>query len=243
MTDKTLLLLGASSEVGNRILEDIGDNYSLIYAHYGKNADGLKSAKERFGDKIILIGDDFSSEDAGKKVLEAIEENGIWPDHMIHLAAPGLEHIRFSKSTYDDFEKNLNICFKSAVTVSKDVIKHMDKDKKGGRVIFMLSSVTDGMPPKFMTPYVTAKYALLGFMKSLSTEYAGKGITVNGISPGMMETKFLSGIIDHAIEDNASKSPFGRNLYVEEVIPAFRFLLSDDASKITGQNMVVTGGM
>ena len=119
----------------------------------------------------------------------------------------------------------------------------MTKEKKEGRVIFMLSSCTNGIPPRFMTPYVTAKYALLGLVKGLSTEYDSKNITVNGISPGMMETKFLSEMYDHAIEENASKSPFGRNLVIEEVIPAFKFLLSDDACRITGQNIVITGGM
>ena len=66
---------------------------------------------------------------------------------------------------------------------------------------------------------------------------------VNAVSPGMMETEFLTNIFDHAIEDNAAKSPFGRNLYVDEVIPTIKFLLSDGSDRITGQNIVVSGGM
>ena len=107
----------------------------------------------------------------------------------------------------------------------------------------MLSSCVNGIPPKFLSNYVVVKYALLGLMKALSTEYDNKNITVNGISPGMMETKFLSDIYDHVIEENAQKSSFGRNLYIDEVIPAFEYLLSDGASKVTGQNIVITGGM
>ncbi len=243
MNDKTLLVIGASSEVGIKLIETIGDDYSLIYAHYGHNAEELNKLKERFDDRLIIIEDDLLSEDAGANVIKTIETKGVWPDHMVHLTAPKLENIRIKKAKWADFEKNLNVSLRSAFTISQSVLDHMVKEKKEGRLVFMLSSCTNGIPPRFMTPYVTAKYAMLGFLKSLATEYDSKNITVNGISPGMMETKFLSEMIDFVAEENAQKSPFGRNLYVEEVIPTFKFLLSDDASKITGQNIVVTGGM
>lgn len=243
MNDKTLLVIGASSEVGIKLIETTGDDYSLIYAHYGHNVDELDKLKGRFNDRLVIIEDDLLSDDAGANVIKTIEERGIWPDHMVHLAAPKLENIRIKKAKWADFEKNLNVSLRSAFTISKPVLEHMVKEKKEGRLVYMLSSCTNGIPPRFMTPYVTAKYAMLGYVKSLATEYDSKNITVNGISPGMMETKFLSELIDFVAEENAQKSPFGRNLYVEEVIPAFKFLLSDDASRITGQNIVITGGM
>ena len=107
----------------------------------------------------------------------------------------------------------------------------------------MLTSYTDNMPPRFMTPYISAKYALLGLMKALSVEYADKGIMINAVSPGMMETKFLAKTFEHAVEQNAAKSPFGRNLYVDEIIPTIKFLMSDGADRITGQNIIISGGM
>lgn len=243
MAEKVLLITGASSEVGIKLIETVGDDYSLIYAHYGKEPKELERLKKDLGEKLVLIQDDFSGNEPGYEVNNAVEKKGIWPDHAVFLAFPKLEALRYSKTSWDDFEKNINIGIRSAYTVSQSVLKHMTKEKKEGRVIFMLSSCTNGIPPRFMTPYVTAKYALLGLVKGLSTEYDSKNITVNGISPGMMETKFLSEMYDHAIEENASKSPFGRNLVIEEVIPAFKFLLSDDACRITGQNIVITGGM
>ncbi len=243
MNNKTLLIIGASSEVGIKLIETIGDDYSLIYAHYGHNSEELVKLKDRFKDRLVIIEDDLLSDDAGSHVIKTIEKSGIWPDHMVHLVAPKLENIRIKKAKWTDFEKNLNVSLRSAFMISKPVLEHMVKEKKEGRLVFMLSSCTNGIPPRFMTPYVTAKYAMLGYVKSLATEYDSKNITVNGISPGMMETKFLSELIDFVAEENAQKSPFGRNLYVEEVIPAFKFLLSDDASRITGQNIVITGGM
>ncbi len=107
----------------------------------------------------------------------------------------------------------------------------------------MLTAYVIGVPPKFQSPYITVKYGLLGLMRNLAAEYAGKGITVNGVSPDMIETKFLSQIPELIIEQNAKNTPMGRNLRVEEVVPTFEYLLSDGADLVTGQNIGVTGGV
>jgi 3-oxoacyl-[acyl-carrier protein] reductase len=90
---------------------------------------------------------------------------------------------------------------------------------------------------------VTVKYALLGLMKSLAVEYADKGITVNGVSPDMMETKFLSDIPEMIVEQNRENSPLGRNILVEEVTPLMKHMLSDAGASMTGQNIGITGGL
>ena len=113
---------------------------------------------------------------------------------------------------------------------------------KEGRVVFMLSSATSGVPPMAMAHYVTAKYALLGLMKSLSSEYSSKGITVNAVSPSMIETEFLSQIPQQLVEITADKHPLGRNGLPADVVPAICFLLSQQASFITGVNLPITGG-
>lgn len=98
------------------------------------------------------------------------------------------------------------------------------------------------MPPKYLSPYVTVKYSLLGLVKALAVEYADFDITVNGISPEMTDTKFLSEIPELIVQKSGMDNPLGRNLSVEEVVPTFEFLLSDGADCITGQNIAITGG-
>lgn len=242
MNNKVLLVLGASSDVGIKIIEKLHNNYELIYAHYNSHLNALKSLNEGIGNKMILIQDDFSSQSAGEKVISVIQEKGVWPDHVIHLPSPNAENVRFTKVQWDSFERNINVTLKSACAVLQPIIKKLVKDRRTGKVIFMLTAYTQDITPKFMTPYITAKYAMLGLMKALAAEYAGRNIAINGISPGMMETKFLDNIFDHVIEENAQKSPFGRNLLIDEVVPAVEFLLSDGADRITGQNIVITGG-
>ena len=107
----------------------------------------------------------------------------------------------------------------------------------------MLTSDTVDMPPKYQSSYVTVKYALLGLMKSLAVEYAEKGITFNGISPDMIETKFLSELPELIVENNRNNSPLGRNIRIDEIVPIFEYLLSDAGASMTGQNIAVTGGM
>lgn len=243
MKQRAILITGASSDVGLKIIETIASDYEVIYAHYGHTYDKLAELREKIGPQIILIKDDFSSENAGEKIINTIGKLGVYPQHIIHLPAPTLEEVRFSKINWSEFEKNINISVRSIINVLQPILKYLVKNREAGKVIFMLSSCTENIPPRFMTPYVMTKYALLGLMKSLSTEYASKEIMVNGISPGMMETKFLEKTFDHAVEANATKSPFGRNLYVEEIIPMLRFMLSDGADRITGQNIVISGGM
>lgn len=240
---KCILILGASSEIGLCLIKAIASEYDIIYAHYGRNSAELQKLRTQYGEKIVLIQDDLSSPQAGMTILETIENNGVYPQHIVHIPAPVVENIRFTKSDWKTFEENFKISIRSAVNILPALFKRIIKEHESGRVIFVLSSYTENLPPKFMSPYVTTKYALLGLMRALSAEYADKGIMVNGISPGMMETKFLDKTFDHAVEENAAKSPFGRNLYVDEVIPTMRFLLSDDAKRITGQNIVVSGGM
>ena len=107
----------------------------------------------------------------------------------------------------------------------------------------MLTSYTlGGVPPRFQSPYITVKYALYGLMRTLASEYASKGITVNGVSPDMMETRFLSEIPRLVIEKHAADSPLGRNITVQDVAPAIAYLLSDQAQAVTGQNLGITGG-
>ncbi len=243
MAEKILLVLGASSEVGRKTIEAISENYSLIYAHYGHNAEELQELKSRIGDKLVLIQDDLMEENGGEKILSAIAADGRYPDHIFHCPAPKYENFKFQKAGWEPFEKGIQVSLRSAVVVLQPLLQKMVKEKREGRVVFVLSSVTNAMPPSYVSSYVTVKYALLGLMKSLSVEYASKNIMVNAVSPGMMETKFLENIPDLVVEQNAALSPFGRNLLVEEVVPAVEYLFSDGAARVTGQNLIISGGM
>jgi NAD(P)-dependent dehydrogenase (short-subunit alcohol dehydrogenase family) len=114
--------------------------------------------------------------------------------------------------------------------------------RRFGRVVFMLSSVVLGAPPRFRTSYVSSKYALEGLMKSLSVEFAGKGVTINGVAPSMIETKFLTSVPGIVVEQTAKSNPMDRNAKVEDILPVIQMLLSDENEYMTGAVIPVTGG-
>ncbi len=239
---KILLITGASSDIGISLISEIGDNYNTIIAHFHSNDERLLKLQKDIMAEIIPVQADFLKIEEVEKIVEFIFEQNLYPDHIVHLPALPLRNIQFSKTVWDDYEMEINTSFRSAVMLSQAFITKMAKQKYG-KIIFMLSLYVINQPTiKYAIPYTTGKYALLGLLKGLSAEYAHKGITVNGISPSMVETKFLSTVPQLIIEKNAAESPLKRNLIVEDLLPTFTYLLSDGADCVTGQNISVTGG-
>ncbi len=240
--EKILAVTGASSDVGVALLRRIGSRYSAIAAHYRHSPERLEGLDRELGGRIVPIQADFADESSTQAFLEQIAQKGLMPDHFVHLAALPLRNVKFQKSSWQDFEQELSVSFRAAVLCSQAFLPHMAKQRYG-KAVFMLSSYVVNQPQiKYAAPYSSVKYALLGLMKVLAAEYAEKGVTVNGVSPSMMETKFLSQVPKLVVEKNAMESPMRRNLLPEDVVPALEFLLSDGADCVTGQNLAVTGG-
>lgn len=106
----------------------------------------------------------------------------------------------------------------------------------------MLSMAVNNPVPKYHSDYVMVKSALLALVKSLAAEYAEKKITVNGISPGWVMTKYIDYMPDYLVAQKAQESPIGRNLEVADIIPTIRFLFSKGAECINGENILISGG-
>lgn len=241
---KILLMTGASSDVGISLLNEIFTDYEMIYLQYRTMNEKLSDAIRRVEKKttIVQLQADFCDLESVNSMIDKIKEYGVLPNHIVHLPASKAYNIQFHKDQWENFERGWRVSVQSIVLIMQALIKPMAKEHYG-RVVLMLTSYTTNMPPKYQSSYVTVKYALLGLMKSLAVEYADRGITVNGVSPDMMETRFLSDLPTLIIEGNRVKSPLGRNILVEEVIPVFKLLLADSSASITGQNIAVTGGM
>jgi len=238
--EKILLILGASSEIGVELIRQISSQYSYIIAHYNCSEKVLRLLKNDIGDKIVLLHSDFSDEKSTYNFVNTIVEKELIPTHIIHLPAQKGAVKRFSKIPWNQFEYRMSISVRSIIIVLNKLLPQMAKRKKG-KIIFMLTVHTCQTPLKGCADYITEKYALLGLMKALAVEYANKGITINGISPGAIETKFNSELPEFIIKQYAGGRDSGMNLLVQEVVPTIQFLLSDEASCITGQNIAIYG--
>lgn len=238
--NKIVFITGASSDLGLELIKNMTEE-CVIVAHYNSSDSKLLELQKESKNTIIPVQSDFTSDISIIEMLDKIEtEIGI-PDKIIHLAAPKFENIRFKDINWKNFQNEINISLGSITIILNRFLPKMAALKRG-RVITVLSSVVLGVPPKALTQYTTVKYALLGLMKALATEYADKKITVNCISPSMIDTKFLSLINERVVELSAEMHPLKRNAKVSDVIPSIVMLMADDAAYINGVNLPITGG-
>ena len=235
-----IFITGASSDIGVALIKNLTEK-CVIIAHYNSNNKRLLELQKETENKIFPIRANFSSEKSIIKMLDKIEiEIGV-PNKIIHIAAPKFENIRFKDVNWSNFKNEIDVSLGSITLILKRFLPKMAVEKRG-RVITILSSVVLGVPPKALTQYTTVKYALLGLMKALANEYATKRITVNCISPSMVETQFLSQINDRFIELTAESHPLKRIATVLDIIPSILMLMADDAAYINGVNIPITGG-
>ncbi|MCL2202490.1 MAG: SDR family oxidoreductase [Defluviitaleaceae bacterium] len=239
---KVLMVTGASSDVGMGLIRKIQSNYTHIIAHYNRSKDRVQALEHELEGRVVPMQCDFADKDAVDALAQQIIDLDIVPTHFVHMPNSPLNNAKFNKMQWHDFEDEMYTSFRSAVILLQSFVPAMVK-QKNGKVVFMLSYCLVNTPQiKFAVQYTCAKYALLGLMRGLSTEYAHKGITVNGVSPSMIETRYLKDVHALIVQKNAAESPLKRNLYVDDVIGAFEFFLSEGANCITGQNIAVTGG-
>lgn len=246
---KNYLIVGASSEVGIAFLRSLENKIAdfkspaevQIMAHYAANKEPLlQLEKELHYGKLHLIQADLRKEEEVERMLGEAESLGI-PQCIIWLSAAKLEYRKLKKLDWDKTREDMEIQVHALARTGARFLPLMAK-MRFGKMVVMLSECTLGMPPKFMTEYVTVKYAALGLMKGMSMEYADKGVNVNGISPGMMETGFLSGIDARFVAMNAEANPVKRNARVEEVVEGIHFLTSGGSDYMNGVNLNVSGG-
>lgn len=239
--DRVALITGASSDVGLSYIAENIEEYDKIIAHYNHKSERLEELLKNYENKIVPIQADFLSIDEVKLLLQRLQDENLIPTHILHLAALSFNRERFHKTDVAEYQIMMQVSVYSIIEILEFCLPRMQKQKYG-RILFMLSAYTTIPNPKFATPYVVSKYALLGLMKAVAAEYASKGITMNGISPQMMETKFLKEIPELIIEQHKMEAPMGRLIQMADVLPIMKLLLSDEASAITGENIGIQGG-
>ncbi len=243
MTD-IVLVTGASSEVGRALLVRLANTDAVIYAHYGSSGDKLRSHLATLSGlaHFVPVQADLALDEDVEALIEILRQGHGCPNKIVHLAAMPLVLERFSKLDWDAVQSDIDVSVRSITKILKAFLPELVRSGQPGRVIFMLSSVTVGEPPKGFSAYTLVKFALLGLMRSLAAEFADKRIGINAVSPYTMETPFLTNVPHKFVEIAASQNPAGRNATVSDVIPAIEFLLSEQASFITGVNLPVTAG-
>jgi len=230
---KTAVVTGGGSGIGQAVARRL-------------RADGLHVATIDLNpsDDEFAYTADVTHRTAVEDALTAIRAQ-LGPVTVLVNAA-GLEKFkRFTDLKFEDWQRvidvNLNGVFHCIQAVLPDMI-----EAGWGRIVNISSSSAQS-GQQYMVHYVTSKAGLIGFTKALALELAPQGITVNTIPPGFVDTPMLRGseergLLGGTVEDNAERTPVRRAGQPEDIAYACAFLVSDDASYITGQVIGVNGG-
>lgn len=238
--EKIIVITGASSDLGMAYINENALNYDKIIAHYNHMSESFGNLLKMHDNKILAIKADFTKESEVNVFVQKLKDMQIKPTHVLHLASLPAHRERFHKISIDEYQVMMQVSLYSIIEILKVCVPRMQMQKYG-RILFLLSAYTSIPNPKFAASYAITKYALLGLMKSIAAEYTSKGIIVNGISPQMMNTKFIASIPDLAIEKHIATAPLGRLIQKEDVLPVMKLLLADEATAITGENINVLG--
>lgn len=237
---EALLVTGSTSDLGYGYLKKFKNKNITIIAFYYDFEERLDDLIENYGLNIVKIYFDFLCLDnLEEKVKELSEKYFI--SKVLHLSAPIVKQERFNKISKEVFYNDFTIQVVSLVEILKVVLLRMKKEKKG-KIVIILSSCVEGVPPKFWTSYVTSKYAMMGFLKSLVSKYGQFNIQINGISPSMIQSKFLNNMDERMIEMEIEKHPMKRTVSIDEVTEIIDYLFFNNNSFLNGNNILLTGG-
>ncbi|WP_371189203.1 3-oxoacyl-ACP reductase FabG [Thalassotalea maritima] len=236
---KVALVTGASRGIGKAIAEQLAAHGAKVVgtATSQGGADAISAYLGDNGQGFVLNVTDNESIDG---LFEAIKESFGGVDILVNNAGITRDNLmmRMKDSEWDDIiDTNLNSLFK----ISKAVMRPMMKNR-AGRII-NIGSVVGSMGNAGQVNYATAKAGLLGFTKSLAKEVASRGITVNAIAPGFIDTDMTKALNDDQRQAISSQVPANRLGQPEEIAATVVFLASDAAGYINGETIHVNGGM
>jgi 3-oxoacyl-[acyl-carrier protein] reductase len=241
LTGKVAIVTGASRGIGREIAQQLAARGArVVAAARGDNAaatvDAIRAAGGQADTASVDVTDPASVE---ALVSSAVTQHGRI-DILVNNAGITRDQLLL-RMKRDDWDQVLATNLTAAFTCAQAVIKPMVK-QRSGRII-SISSVVGQMGNAGQANYAASKAGLIGFSKSLAREVASRNITVNVVTPGLIDTDMTRAITDKAQGDWAALIPLGRLGTTADVAAAVCFLASDEASYITGQVLAVNGGM
>ena len=242
LNGKVVLVTGASRGIGRAIALTLGSAGATVIGT-ATSEEGAKNISKKFSENNILgrgMSLNVTDNDQISNVLKAVTEEYGAVDILINNAGITRDNILL-RMKEDEWDEIISTNLSSVYKMSKAVLRGMIK-KKSGRII-SITSVVGAMGNAGQSNYAASKAGIIGFTKSLAREVGVRGITVNAIAPGFIETDMTDSLPDAQKAALASQIPMGRLGTVDEIAKAVLFLAGDNASYITAQTIHINGGM
>jgi 3-oxoacyl-[acyl-carrier protein] reductase len=241
---RTALITGGGRGIGRATAIRLAREGAQIAINFKGNADAAEEAKglvEKGGGKATLIQGDVSVDDQAEAVVKAaLAFGGGRLDILVNNAGITRDNLLVRMSV-EDWDAVIDLNLRGAFLVTKAAMRPMMK-QRSGRIV-NVSSVAGVAGNAGQANYASAKAGLIGFTKTVAREMASRNITCNAVAPGFVPTDLTNALLKQMEETILKQIPLGRFGSVEDVANAIAFLASDEASYITGQVLVVDGGM
>jgi 3-oxoacyl-[acyl-carrier protein] reductase len=236
------LITGASRGIGLAIAKKmIAEGYAVIgTATSETGASFIEKELEEAGVEVHGLVLNVSNKADIEKFLKQLTEKQLSPSILINNAGITRDNLLLRMKD-DEWNDVINANLNSIFLLTKGLIKPMVK-ARFGRII-SVTSVVGGSGNAGQSNYSAAKAGVIGFTKSLAREVAKRGITVNAVSPGFINTDMTKKLTDAQKEATLSQIPLGRVGEASEIAAAVSFLASNEAGYITGETLNVNGGM
>jgi 3-oxoacyl-[acyl-carrier protein] reductase len=237
---KIALITGGSRGIGAAIAKRLAADGANVAITYTKGADAAASVVkeiERAGGKAIAIQANAADADASKAAVEKTVSTFGRLDVLVNNAGTAIPK-KFEETTLEELDRVIDINVRGTFIATQAALKHM---KSGGRIIMIGSCVGERAMTPGLVPYSATKGAVKMFTQGLSREVGTRGITVNNIQPGPIDTDLNPAAGDWATPQMANTA-LGRYGSVDEVAALVAFVAGPEASYITGANLTVDGG-
>lgn len=238
---KIALVTGGSRGIGAAIAKRLAAEGAKVAITYTKGADAAASVVKEIecaGGKAIAIQADAADADAAKAAVEKTVATFGRLDVLVNNAGTAFPKT-FEEATIEEIDRVLDINVRGVFIATQAALKHM---KSGGRIIMIGSAVGERVLTPGLVPYSATKGAVKIFTQGLSREVGSRGITVNNVQPGPIDTDLNPAAGEWAVPQKAvtALDRYGR---VDEVAALVAFVAGPESSYITGANLTVDGGM
>jgi 3-oxoacyl-[acyl-carrier protein] reductase len=237
---KIALVTGASRGIGAAIAKRLaadGASVAITYAKDAKSACAVVRAIEAEGGKAIAIQADAADSEAVKAAVDKAVATLGRLDVVVNNAGTAIPK-KFEEATMEELDRVININLRGTLITTQSALKHMND---GGRIIMIGSCVGERMMTPGLVPYSATKAAIRMFTQGLSREVGSRGITVNNVQPGPIDTDLNPATDEWAVPQKAATA-LGRYGTVDEVAALVAFVAGPESAYITGANLTIDGG-
>jgi 3-oxoacyl-[acyl-carrier protein] reductase len=241
---RVALVTGGGRGIGRATAARLARDGAKVAINFKGNSAAAEEAKglvEEAGSKAALVQGDISADGQAEKVVKAALTFGEGRlDILVNNAGITRDNLLLRMST-EDWDSVLNLNLRGTFLVTRAAMRPMMK-QRSGRIV-NVASIAGVIGNAGQANYAAAKAGIIGFTKTVAREMASRNITCNAVAPGFVPTDLTDPLPQQVKDDLLKQVPLGRFGTVDDVANAIAFLVSDEASYITGQVLVVDGGM